>query len=57
VGAPAHGPDGLCLLQKGANHGLELETARADWQMDVDVLPSMTAPDSVILRIRNLSHA
>jgi 16S rRNA (guanine527-N7)-methyltransferase len=50
-------PDGLCLLQKGANHALELETARADWQMDVDVQPSMTAPDSVILRIRNLSHA
>jgi 16S rRNA (guanine527-N7)-methyltransferase len=50
-------PDGLCLLQKGANHGLELETARADWQMEVDVQPSMTAPDSVILRIRNLSHA
>jgi 16S rRNA (guanine527-N7)-methyltransferase len=50
-------PDGLCLLQKGANHAMELETARADWQMDVDVEPSMTAPDSVILRIRNLSHA
>jgi 16S rRNA (guanine527-N7)-methyltransferase len=49
-------PDGICLLQKGANHGLELETARADWQMKVDVLPSMTATDSVILRIRNLSH-
>lgn len=51
----AHG--GTCLLQKGARHGLELETARADWQMDVDVLPSVTAPDAVILRIRNLSHA
>jgi 16S rRNA (guanine527-N7)-methyltransferase len=48
---------GSCLLQKGANHSLELETARADWQMDVDVLPSVTAADSVILRIRNLSHA
>jgi 16S rRNA (guanine527-N7)-methyltransferase len=50
-------PDGTCLLQKGAGHGLELETARADWQMDVEIHPSVTAPDSVILRIRNLSHA
>lgn len=48
---------GTCLLQKGASHGLELETARADWQMDVDVVPSVTATDAVILRIRNLSHA
>ena len=54
---PHLGPDGICLLQKGATHALELETARADWQMDVDVLPSMTATDSVILRVRNLSHA
>jgi 16S rRNA (guanine527-N7)-methyltransferase len=46
----------VCLLQKGANHALELETARADWQMDVERLPSMTAEESVILRIRNLSH-
>ncbi len=49
-------PDGICLLQKGANHGLELETARVDWQMNVEVQPSITATDSVILRIRNLSH-
>jgi len=50
-------PDGTCLLQKGAGHGLELETARADWQMDVEIHPSVTAPDSVILRIWNLTHA
>ena len=50
-------PSGSGLLQKGANHSLELETASADWQMDVDVLPSVTAADSVILRVRNLSHA
>jgi 16S rRNA (guanine527-N7)-methyltransferase len=50
-------PDGVCLLQKGAGHGLELESARADWQMDVEVLPSLTSQDSVILRIRNIRHA
>ncbi len=49
-------PGGICLLQKGANYGEELESASARWQMDVDVLPSATAPDSVILRIRNLAH-
>ena len=49
--------DGICLLQKGANHLMELETARSDWQMDVEVQPSVTEADSVILRIRNLTHA
>ena len=50
-------PDGTCLLQKGAGHGLELETAHADWQMNVEIHPSVTATNSVILRIRNLTHA
>ena len=54
---PHLAPDGICLLQKGAGYGLELETARSGWHMDVDVLPSMTSPDSAILRIRNLNHA
>lgn len=50
-------PDGICLLQKGASHRMELETARADWQMNIDIQPSVTALDSVVFCIRNLSHA
>jgi 16S rRNA (guanine527-N7)-methyltransferase len=55
--APHLGPGGTCLFQKGANHGEELESAAAHWQMEVEILPSVTARDSVILRIRNLAHA
>lgn len=50
-------PGGTALFQKGASYRSELETVRGDWQMDLDVEPSVTAPDSVILRIRNLAHA
>lgn len=48
---------GTALLQKGARHVEELEQARRDWQMDVETLPSVTASDAVILRVRNLNHA
>lgn len=51
------GPGGICLFQKGAGHGEELESLPPGWQMEVDTLPSVTSADSVILRIRNLSHA
>jgi 16S rRNA (guanine527-N7)-methyltransferase len=50
-------PGGICLFQKGAGHGEELESLPEGWQMEVDILPSVTSADSVILRIRNLSHA
>lgn len=49
--------DGTCLLQKGAAYRDELESARSDWQMEVDAHPSLTASDSVILSIRALTHA
>lgn len=50
-------PDGIALLQKGARHAEELALARRHWQMEVDVLPSVTASDAVILRLRTLTHA
>lgn len=49
-------PDGIALLQKGANHIAELESVRHDWQMELEIRPSATAPESVILQIRNLTH-
>jgi 16S rRNA (guanine527-N7)-methyltransferase len=50
-------PQGIALLQKGARHAEELELARADWQMDVETIASVTSADAVILRLRNLAHA
>ena len=49
--------EGTSLLQKGMRYAQELELARRDWQMDVDVLQSATDVDAVILRFRNLTYA
>ena len=48
---------GVAVFQKGARYADELESARRDWQMDVEVIPSITDADAVLLRIENLSHA
>ncbi|BDW87080.1 16S rRNA (guanine(527)-N(7))-methyltransferase RsmG [Roseicyclus marinus] len=50
-------PGGVALLQKGARHAEELETARQRWQMDVTTVPSVTDADAVLFRIENLTHA
>jgi len=50
-------PGGLALLQKGARHAEELESARRDWQMEVTVIPSVTDAEAVLLRIERLTHA
>ena len=57
LAAPHLRPDGICVFQKGASYRDELETASAHWQMNAEILPSVTASESVILRIRNLAHA
>lgn len=49
--------NGICLFQKGARWRDELASAQHDWQMNVEVIPSTTADDAVILKIGNLSHA
>jgi len=49
--------DGVCVFQKGASHLEELESARADWQMEVEIIPSVTAADAAILRIGHIAHA
>lgn len=50
------GPQGTCLFLKGANHQAELASVAAHWQMSVDLIPSATSDQSVILSIRNLEH-
>lgn len=49
--------DGICLFQKGARYQEELETARRHWQMNVEIIPSTTAPNAVLLRTGRPTHA
>lgn len=49
--------DGICLFQKGARYQEELEVALRHWQMNVEIIPSTTAPDAVLLRTGRPIHA
>jgi len=44
----------ICLFHKGEGLDNELTAARRDWMMDVDRVPSVTAPDAAILRVARL---
>ncbi len=52
--APKLAAGGIALLPKGAGYASELTAARAEWQMDVEEIPSRTAPGAAILRISDL---
>jgi 16S rRNA (guanine527-N7)-methyltransferase len=54
LAAPLLAPGGICLFLKGANADAELTHAESEWQMQVDGIPSCTAPGARILRISNL---
>jgi len=56
LAAPFLSPGGHCLFLKGANVQTELTHAAAQWHMQVECLPSRTAPHACILRISNLSR-
>lgn len=47
----------IALLPKGARHAEELTEARKSWTFDADLIPSATAPDAAILKIRTLARA
>ena len=51
---PLLAPGGQCLFLKGANVETELTHAAAQWHMQVQRVPSCTAPDACILRISDL---
>ena len=51
---PLLAPGGECLFLKGANVQTELTHAAAQWHMQVQRVPSRTAPDACILRISDL---
>jgi 16S rRNA (guanine527-N7)-methyltransferase len=56
LAAPLLAPGGTCLFLKGANAPAELTHAATEWHMQVETLPSRTAPGSCILRITDLSR-
>jgi 16S rRNA (guanine527-N7)-methyltransferase len=50
-------PGGTALLPKGQNWKSELEIARESWSFNCEPVPSVTSPDSVVLKIGNLERA
>jgi len=53
---PLLAPAGQCLFLKGAGVRTELTNATSKWHMHMEQIPSRTAPNACILRIRNLSR-
>ncbi|WP_224816656.1 16S rRNA (guanine(527)-N(7))-methyltransferase RsmG [Hasllibacter sp. MH4015] len=49
---PHLAPDGALLFPKGESYADELEKIPPEWHTTTDVLPSITDPSAVILRIR-----
>jgi 16S rRNA (guanine527-N7)-methyltransferase len=56
LAAPLLGTGGICLFSKGANVQAELTEAASRWHMQVEILPSRTAPEACILRISDLTR-
>jgi len=48
--------DGICLFLKGQNHEVELTAARENWNMEVEVEPSLTSQRSCVLKIKEFSR-
>jgi 16S rRNA (guanine527-N7)-methyltransferase len=53
---PLLAPSGQCLFLKGVAAESELTQSAAQWHMQVERVPSRTAPDACILRISDLSR-
>jgi 16S rRNA (guanine527-N7)-methyltransferase len=47
---------GTCIFLKGANAASELTAAAAEWHMQIERVPSQTAPDACILRISDIAR-
>jgi len=56
LAAPLLAPGGACLFLKGAGVESELTTASAEWHMQLQRIPSRTAPGASILRITELAR-
>jgi len=47
---------GTCLFPKGRSWQDELSDARRNWRLDHEIIPSITNPDSVVLKIEGFSR-
>ncbi|SDD46555.1 16S rRNA (guanine527-N7)-methyltransferase [Paracoccus isoporae] len=47
---------GEAWLLKGRSWRGEVELARQDWSFDMEVFPSATDPESVVLKLRNIER-
>ena len=56
LAAPLLAPRGECLFLKGAGVESELTRASAEWHMQLQRIPSRTAPGASILRITELAR-
>lgn len=50
-------PSGVALFPKGANHAAEVDEARKEWQFTLKSIPSVTSPDAVILKVKDITRA
>ena len=48
--------DGIGLFLKGQSHEVELTAARENWNMEVEVEPSLTSQRSCVLKIKEFSR-
>ena len=56
--ASLHGKTGVkCLFMKGQSYDDELTVAQKNWNIDVEVIPSMTDSSACILKIKDISRA
>jgi len=46
--------DTYCLFPKGSNWSKEIDTVREHWKFQMEHFPSVTSPDSVILKLSEL---
>jgi 16S rRNA (guanine527-N7)-methyltransferase len=53
---PLLAPGGMCLFLKGAGVDAELTQIGTEWHMELDRIPSRTAPGATILRITGLTR-
>lgn len=56
LAAPHLSAESVCLFPKGAAHAGEIAQARKTWKMDLEVHPSMTDSEAVILKLKALAH-
>lgn len=49
--------EGVALFPKGATWQQEVESARKDWQFNIEAHPSATDPEGAILAVKAISHA